>query len=193
MNGCLFTRRRFLAGSLALGLVAMRPLRADEGCRKIRGLAILVDYPGTLRSVSKEQVVERFDRLDRFVREMSYGKVCAEFDFTEWHSMPVRISDYAISPINLQIDKSRERAFKTTARGQVVPNGVAIFKRYLLIENRQANRRLRSRSAGARRIDHEGKRRCCRMPFRQITGEADGRQPGAQIPPWGGFRDSRAG
>jgi len=179
MGSRLFTRRQFLAGSLALGLLpaAMR-VRADDGCARIRGLVILVDYPGTLRSVSRNQVVERFDRLDRFVREMSYGKVCTEFDFTEWHSMPARISDYAISPVNLQVDKSRvtkliqhaidaadashdfsrydyvviymgaqfreygmvglcgypgmlgwqrELAFKTTGRGQLVPNGVAIF------------------------------------------------------------------
>lgn len=179
MSSKLFTRRQFLAGSLALGfLPAVVGAREEAGCSRIRGLVILVEFPGTLRPVSKNQVIERFDKLDRFVREMSYGKACAEFDFTEWHRMPARISDYAISPINLQVDKSRvvkliqhaidaadaahdfsrydyvvvfmgaqfqdygmvglcgypgmlgwqqELEFKTARRGQVVPNGVAIF------------------------------------------------------------------
>lgn len=179
MSNKLFTRRQFLAGSLALGfLPAVIGARAEAGCARIRGLVILVEFPGTLRPVSKNQVIERFEKLDRFVREMSYGKVCADFDFTEWNRMPARISDYAISPINLQVDKSRvmkliqhaidaadaahdfsrydyvvvfmgaqfqdygmvglcgypgmlgwqqELEFKTARRGQVVPNGVAIF------------------------------------------------------------------
>lgn len=175
----LFTRRQFLGSALALGLSAM-PLRGMgmDACKKIRGLVILVDYPGTLRSVSKSQAVERFRRLSHYVSAMSYGGVCAEYEFTDWLGMPEPISAYAISPVNLEVDKSRvvkliqhaidaadashdflrydyvviymgaqfreygmvglcgypgmlgwrqELEFKTTRRGQVVPNGVAIF------------------------------------------------------------------
>lgn len=175
----LFSRRQFLAGTVALGLSAIS-LRgvAEDGCRRIRGLVILVDYPGTLRSVSKNQVVERFGKLSHYVGAMSYGKVCAEYEFTDWLGMPEPVSAYSISPVNLEVDKSRvvkliqhaidaadaahdfsrydyvviymgaqfreygmvglcgypgmlgwrrELEFRTRGRGQVVPNGVAIF------------------------------------------------------------------
>jgi hypothetical protein len=173
------SRRQFLAATMALGLSTISSRgAAEDDCRKIRGLVLLVDYPGTLRSVSKSQVIERFGRLSHYVDAMSYGKVCAEYEFTDWLDLPEPISAYAISPVNLEVDKSRvvkliqhaidaadashdfsrydyvviymgaqfreygmvglcgypgmlgwrqELEFKTTRRGQVVPNGVAIF------------------------------------------------------------------
>lgn len=177
--GLTFTRRHFLCGPLALA-AAHIPLKtmAGDACRRLRGLVILVQFPGTSRSVEKGFAVDRFRKLSHYVRTMSYGKVCVEFDFTDWHKMPNPISKYSISPANLKVDKSRvtrliqdaidgadkahdfsrfdyvvifmgarfqdygmvglcgypgmlgwkqEISFTTRQRGQVVPNGVAIF------------------------------------------------------------------
>lgn len=177
------TRRRFLAATGALGLMALSARAqtgkadAQTGGRRLKGLVILVDFPGTLRPVSRDFVIERFRKLSHFVQEMSYGRVEAGFEFTPWLTLPNPISHYAISPINLDVDKSRvtaliqhaidaadsqdfsrydylviylgarfkdygmvglcgypgmlgwsqDIAFKTSGRGQVVPNGVAIF------------------------------------------------------------------
>lgn len=176
----VFTRRRFLAGALALGMSRFPfPLIAEPAdCRTRRGLVLLVDFPGGSHAVKEDFVTERFRKVSTYIREMSYGKACAEFDFTNWLLLPDPVSSYSISPANLKVDKSRlfrlvqdaidaaddgyafsgydyvvifmrasmqdygmvglcgypgmlgwksELLFRTTHRGQLVPNGVAIF------------------------------------------------------------------
>jgi M6 family metalloprotease-like protein len=174
-----FSRRHFLAGSVALGLAQMgMPALASDRCAPRRGLVILADFPGLSRSFTKEFAIERFRKLEHYVQEMSYGKTCAVFDFTDWHQLPEPISSYSISPANLKVDKSRvfkliqdaidaaddayefsrydflvlfmrarfedygmvglcgypgmlgwqqKLVFKTKRRGQIVPNGLAIY------------------------------------------------------------------
>lgn len=102
------TRRRFLIGSIALGMAqAVMPALAEPVCARRRGLVILVDFPGLARPVTKDFVAERFRKLGHFVQDMSYGKTCPEFEFTDWQSLPEPVSAYAISPANLKVDKSR--------------------------------------------------------------------------------------
>ncbi|MCF8384030.1 MAG: hypothetical protein K9G39_10665 [Chlorobium sp.] len=176
----VFTRRRFLAGALALGMARFPfPLIAEPAdCHTRRGLVLLADFPGGSHAVTEDFVTERFRKVSTYIREMSYGKACAEFDFTNWLLLPDPVSSYSISPANLKVDKSRvfrlvqdaidaaddgyafsrydyvvifmrasmqdygmvglcgypgmlgwsrELVFKTKRRGQIVPNGVAIF------------------------------------------------------------------
>lgn len=102
-----FTRRRFLGGTLALTGQSAIPAFATTACRQQRGLVILLDFPGLAGSLSREVVAERFRRLSHYVDQMSYGGVCAEFDFTDWLTLPAPVGEYAISPANLLVDKSR--------------------------------------------------------------------------------------
>jgi hypothetical protein len=81
--------------------------QTGESCEKKRGLVILVEFPGIAAPVDEAFVRDRFKKLDVYVREMSYGKVCTEVDFTGWHRLPDSVKRYAISPANLQVDKSR--------------------------------------------------------------------------------------
>lgn len=103
-------RRQFLADCLALGLCALSgPIRAENGCLPYRGLVILTAFPDVAVPVDQATVAERFRRIDRYVREMSYGKACVDVRLSGWHTLPDGIGHYAISPINLQVDKSRVR------------------------------------------------------------------------------------
>lgn len=80
----------------------------DEAARlKKKGLVILVEFPDIAPPVDKELARERFNKLDFYVQEMSYGKVCADLDITGWHKLPDSVKNYSISPINLSVDKSR--------------------------------------------------------------------------------------
>jgi len=75
-------------------------------CEKRKGLVILVEFPDITPQINEDFVRDRFKKLDFYVREMSYGKVCTELDFTGWHRLPDPIKRYAISPANLKVDKT---------------------------------------------------------------------------------------
>ena len=81
--------------------------RHGDVCEKKKGLIILVGFPDIVPPVNEDFVRDRFKKLDFYVREMSYGKVCADFDITGWHRLPDSVKRYAISPANLEVDKSR--------------------------------------------------------------------------------------
>ena len=76
-----------------------------------KGMILLVEFPDVKHDVTKNFVTERFfDRLNRYVQEMSYGKVSIGGQVTEkWHRMPDSVSQYRISSRNLEVDKSRVR------------------------------------------------------------------------------------
>jgi hypothetical protein len=87
--------------------IALGSEPTGEGCEKKRGLVILVEFPGIVPPVDTAFIRDRFKKLDFYVREMSYGKVCTEVDFTGWHRLSDPVKRYAISPANLEVDKSR--------------------------------------------------------------------------------------
>ena len=76
-----------------------------------KGMILLVEFPDVKHDVTRNFVTERFfDRLNRYVQEMSYGKVSIGGQVTEkWYRMPDSISQYKISSRNLEVDKSRVR------------------------------------------------------------------------------------
>ena len=107
MNSRL-SRRDFLVGTAALGLAAGPwPAPAAPTLALRRGLVILAQFPGTDLRIDPAHVGRRFDGLDRYVREMSYGAVGVEAHLSGWHRLPDPLSRYTISPINLRVDKSR--------------------------------------------------------------------------------------
>ena len=72
-----------------------------------RGLVMLIKFPGQDPKIGMDEIVRRFQRLDNYVAEMSYGNASVMTDFTEWLELPFPISEYSISPVNLKVDKSR--------------------------------------------------------------------------------------
>ena len=72
-----------------------------------RGLVILVKFPDVKPKINMDEIIRRFQRLDHYVGEMSYGKASVMVDFTEWIELPLSISEYSISSANLKVDKSR--------------------------------------------------------------------------------------
>ena len=78
-----------------------------DDCEKRRGLVILVEFPDITPKVDEEFIRNHFKKFQTYVKEMSYGKVCAELDFAGWYKLPDSIKLYSISPANLKVDKSR--------------------------------------------------------------------------------------
>ena len=72
-----------------------------------RGLVLLVRFPDVKPKINMDEIIRRFQRLDHYVGEMSYGKVSMMVEFSEWIELPLSISEYSISPANLKVDKSR--------------------------------------------------------------------------------------
>jgi hypothetical protein len=111
-----FNRRRSVFTSLIFlaliwlmypTVVAQPQEQQRNVCEKKKGLVIFVEFPDIVPPVDERFVRERFKKLDLYVREMSYGKICTDIDITGWHRLPDSIKRYSISPANLQVDKSR--------------------------------------------------------------------------------------
>lgn len=74
-----------------------------------RGIVILVEFPDVRHDLNKNLVQMRFGlQLNNYVKEMSYNKVSLAIDLTkQWYKMPSPVTQYSISPRNLEVDKSR--------------------------------------------------------------------------------------
>ncbi len=103
------TRRDVLSGLLAASLAGVSGAVRAETAPFVprRGLIILVDFPGLGRPISADFAKERLGLLDGYVRAMSYGAVGLEHRFSGWHTLSEDIGKFAISPVNLEVDKSR--------------------------------------------------------------------------------------
>ena len=88
-------------------LIAQTGEAPEVVCDLKKGLVILAGFPDIDLPVGRDFVGERFRKLDFYVREMSYGKVGVDMDITEWYRLPESVKRYAISPANLEVDKSR--------------------------------------------------------------------------------------
>lgn len=112
-------RVSFFRGLLMLLIVGYTatlsiPAMADENkasCRIMRGLIVLVEFPGTPHTVKESLIEDRFfKKLNQYVQKMSYGRVCIGGEMTaKWITAPHEISHYRISSRNLDVDKSRPK------------------------------------------------------------------------------------
>ena len=135
-----FNRRRStLASVISVALIlVMYPVGIGQSqeqhrnvCEKRKGLVILVEFPDIVPPVDETFVRERFKKLDLYVQEMSYGKVCTEVDITGCYRLPDSIRRYSISPANLEVDKSRvERLIQHAIDGADEKND---FSRYSFV------------------------------------------------------------
>lgn len=117
--GSAITTHRAFAEPAATAPTASSPAArhsaASQGetgsCKVLRGLVVLVEFPGTPHAADRAFVIERFEKLKLYVSEMSYGRVCLDVTVTSrWYRTPEPIERYRISPINLNVDQTRVRA-----------------------------------------------------------------------------------
>ncbi|MFH0778928.1 MAG: hypothetical protein V2A71_09960, partial [Candidatus Eisenbacteria bacterium] len=115
-------------------------------------MSLVVDFPDVRNEVNRNVVQARFSReLDRYVREMSYGRVSLKFDFTDrWHTMPPPgVSSWTRMRLGW-IDRSKIRVVEPGERAEIVLGALeegssetAVIKislsgnSYYLVENRQ--------------------------------------------------------
>jgi M6 family metalloprotease-like protein len=116
---------------LCAGTAEAQRRGAGDACEKKKGLVILIEFPDIRPSLDKAAVTERFKRLNAYVREMSYGKVCVEVDMTGWYRLPEPMGAYAISSVNLEVDKSR--VVKLIQNAIDLADGTNDFSRYSFI------------------------------------------------------------
>ena len=86
---------------ISIPTIAESQVQREDGCEKRKGLVILVEFPDIVHSVNEAFVRERFQKLDSYVREMSYGKVGVDVDITQWERLPASINEYSISAAHL--------------------------------------------------------------------------------------------
>ena len=106
----LFVIMVWLTAPAAFGETAPGRMKLSEQvCSVKQGIVLLVEFHDVGHSVNRSYVQKRFSsELNDYVRAMSYGKACIAADVTErWYRMPGPISDYRISPRNLEVDKAR--------------------------------------------------------------------------------------
>jgi hypothetical protein len=72
-----------------------------------KGLVILVKFKGLEYPIQRNFAVRRFEGLNNYIKEMSYGDVSIDVDVTnKWYELK-DVSNYKISPRNLEVDKSK--------------------------------------------------------------------------------------
>lgn len=127
----LLSRFTHALALLTLGLfgLALSPAPAgaaggDNVCSKVRGLVILVEFPGTPHKVDRAFVEDRFfGKMNRYVREMSYDRVCIGGEVTpRWYRLPHPLAHYRISPRNLEVDKTRLKSLINDVFNAVEPD-----------------------------------------------------------------------
>ncbi len=96
-----------MAGVLVPVVKARAQEQPPETLEVKKGLVILVEFPGQTPPVNRDFVRQQFRKLDFYVREMSYGRVRTEVDITDWYRLPEPVANYAISPANLKVDKTK--------------------------------------------------------------------------------------
>ncbi len=107
VTGLLGMLAAFFAGAGFSVAEAQKSPDSESALEIRKGLVILLEFPDVALPINQQMVRERFNKLDFYVREMSYGKIGASVDLAGWYRLPQSIKSYAISPANLEVDKSR--------------------------------------------------------------------------------------
>jgi M6 family metalloprotease-like protein len=101
------------AAFLVAALFSSTPsARGETACTKIlRPLVVEVGFPDIRRAPPRELVEQRFlNEPDRYIREMSYGRVCLSGTITgRRYILPGPIAQYWVPWQNLKVDKNKLR------------------------------------------------------------------------------------
>jgi len=101
--------------------VRAEPATTVAGPQKL--LVIATRFPGTAPTFTLEQVQEKIGKVDRYVRESSYGKAWLEPTLAGWYDMPAGVDAYKVSPYNYKVDPERVRRLVTDALGAAQRDG----------------------------------------------------------------------
>ncbi|MBU1998125.1 MAG: hypothetical protein KKE64_01365 [Candidatus Omnitrophica bacterium] len=81
-----------------------------DSCSMKYGLVILIQFSDVVPKAERSFVEEKFNKLNFYVKQMSYQKVCLDVEVSKaWYSLPRPISSYKISSRNLEVDTVRVR------------------------------------------------------------------------------------
>ena len=71
---------------------------SQKGIGEQRVLVIMAKFPGIEPLFSTDEMRNKyFDKLDRYLRAISYGKTWINGKMTRWHTLPERVDNYRIS------------------------------------------------------------------------------------------------
>ena len=74
-----------------------------------RLLIVAVRFPGIRPTFDLAEVRAKVDRVKRYVEESAYGKMRLETDMVGWHELAAPLGEYAVSPYNFKVDRTRVR------------------------------------------------------------------------------------
>lgn len=99
----------------AMGAARAEPAATVAGPQKL--LVIATRFPGSAPTQTLEQVREKIGKVDRYLRESSYGKAWLDPTLVGWYDMPAGVDAYKVSPYNYKVDPARVRRLVTDALG----------------------------------------------------------------------------
>jgi hypothetical protein len=108
------------AAFLIVALFSFAPsARGETACTKIlRPLIVQVGFPDIRRAPPRALIEQRFlNDPDRYIREMSYGRVCLSGTITGRYVLPGPIAQYWVPWQNLKVDKNKLRRLVTDTLG----------------------------------------------------------------------------
>jgi hypothetical protein len=109
------------AAFLVMALFSSTPsARGETACtKKLHPLVVQVGFPDIRRAPPRELVEQRFlNDPDRYIREMSYGRVCLSGTLTgKRYMLPAPIAQYWVPWQNLKVDKDKLRRLVTDTLG----------------------------------------------------------------------------
>jgi M6 family metalloprotease-like protein len=101
-----------LPSVFAMILMTAAPILAfavsEHGLGEQRILVIMAKFPDIQPSFSIQKMQDKyFDRLDRYLKAVSYKKAWVTGKTTNWYTLPHKVAHYRISQRNLEVDKNR--------------------------------------------------------------------------------------
>jgi M6 family metalloprotease-like protein len=81
---------------------------SEQGLGEQRVLVIMAKFPDVQPSFSIKKMQDKyFDKLDRYLKAVSYQKAWVAGKTTRWYTLPHRVAHYRISQRNLGVDKKK--------------------------------------------------------------------------------------
>src|SRR3990172_7227798 len=74
-----------------------------------RLLIVAVRFPGVRPTFDLAAIRAKVERVKRYVEVSAYGKMKLETDMVGWYELPAPVGEYAVSPYNFKVDRTRVR------------------------------------------------------------------------------------
>lgn len=90
-----------------VAVAGVAPPTAVSGPQSV--LVVAVRFPDVSPGLTLPQVRQKISRVDRYVRDASYGKAWLDSRLVGWYEMPAPLGEYRVSPLNYKVDRGRVR------------------------------------------------------------------------------------